>query len=85
MRVWGNSNVRVDHGDRGYATFGRGGSLRPGRTAVTRFRVTARFDKPVWAILAATVSYDHCGRTSPTLTRNAGLLLPVRGDRLADT
>jgi len=81
VTVWGNRSVRVDYAGRaGYASFRRGDTLRPGRTDVTAFRVTARFDRPVWAILAATITYDHCGRNSRTLTRNTGLLLPVRGD-----
>jgi hypothetical protein len=86
VTVWGNRNVRVDYAGRsGYASFRRSDTLRPGRTDITAFRVTARFDKAVWVILAATITYDHCGRNSPTLTRNTGLLLPVRGDQLADT
>lgn len=86
VTVWGNQNVRVDYAGRaGYTSFRRSDTLRPGRTDVTSFRVTARFDRAVWAILAATVTYDHCGRNSPTLTKSTGLLLPVRGDQLADT
>lgn len=81
VTVWGNRNVRVDYvGRDGHASFRRSDTLRPGRTDVTAFRVTARFDRAVWAILAATITYDHCGRNSPTLTKNIGLLLPVRGD-----
>ena len=80
IRVWGNRNVRVSYpGRRDFVTFAEGDDLRPGRTDTTVFRVTAGFDRPVWAILAATITYDHCGRNAPTLTKNTGLLLPVAG------
>jgi hypothetical protein len=79
VMVWGNGNVRIDYpGRRGYATFARNDSLRRGQTATTTFRVTARYDRSVWAILAANVTYNHCGRQSPTITKSTGLMLPVR-------
>lgn len=80
VTVWGNQNVRVSYpGRRDHASLSRGDRLRAGRTDVTEFRVTADFDRPVWAILAARVTYDHCGRDARTITKNTGLLLPVRG------
>jgi hypothetical protein len=80
LQVWGNRKVEIDYpSDRDYTSFSRGDTLRPGRTDYTSFRVTAHYNRPAWALLTATISYDFCGRHAPDMSSTTGFMLPVRG------
>jgi hypothetical protein len=81
VRVWGNPNVVIGYPSNTatYTSFAHGSTLLRRDTDFTSFKVTPHFRRSTWALLAATITYNYCGRHSRTRTKNTGFLLPVSG------
>jgi hypothetical protein len=81
VRVWGNPNVVIGYPSNTatYTSFAHGSTLLRRDTDFTSFKVTPHFHRSTWALLAATITYNYCGRHSRTRTKNTGFLLPVSG------
>jgi uncharacterized membrane protein len=81
VRVWGNANVVIGYPSNTatYTSFAHGSTLLRRETDFTSFKVTPHYNRSTWALLAATISYNNCGRHTRTRTKTTGLLLPVSG------
>jgi hypothetical protein len=78
VRLDGGRRVDVDYpGNRRFASFSRGDTLRPGDVDFTRFRVTPDFDRAGVAVLRASIRYDECGRRTHSQVKSIFLTLPV--------
>jgi hypothetical protein len=77
--AWDSSRVEIDYpSGRPYTSFSNGTTLDRPETDYTSFRFTATYSRGNWALLAAQVYYNDCGRHAPTKVKSVGFLLPVR-------
>jgi hypothetical protein len=77
--AWNSSRVNVDYpSGRAYTSFSHGATLDRRETDFTAFRVTATYSQGNWALIAAQVYYNDCGRHARTKVKSVGFLLPVR-------
>jgi hypothetical protein len=77
--AWNTPRVEIDYpSGRPYASFANGTTLDRRETDYTSFRVTATYSQGNWALIAAQVYYNDCGRHARTKVKSVGFLLPVR-------
>ena len=78
IKVDGGRRVHVSYpGNRSYASFSRGTSLRPGRTDYAAVRVNPDFDRKGVALLRTTITYTNCGSHARTVRSSSTVTLPV--------
>jgi hypothetical protein len=78
--VWGNSRVDVDYpgNTARYTAFSHGSTLTRRGTDYTAVKVTPHYNGSSWVLLAATMTYNYCGRHARTESKTTGFLLTVR-------